>query len=228
MATARTPGQERTAVTHVSSAREELANAITHGIGLVASLAAGAVLITLASFTRDPWQIVAASVYIASLVVLYAASTAYHTVKVPRAKALLKLFDHCAIFGLIAGTYTPFTLAVMRGGWGWTLFALVWVLAGAGVVAKLLFIDRYPLFSTACYLGMGWMIVLAIRPLHLALPDGVLAWIIAGGLTYSIGTLFYHSRRVAYAHAVWHVFVLAGSGFHFMAVLWQLLPLLPA
>ncbi|MQA92280.1 MAG: hemolysin III family protein [Gemmatimonas sp.] len=211
-----------------SSAREEFANAITHGAGLVASLVAGTVLITLASLTRDPWQIVAASIYVASLVVLYAASTAYHAARRPRVKANLKVFDHCAIFGLIAGTYTPFTLTAMRGGWGWTLFGVVWALAGVGMLMKLISVDRFPLLSTLFYLAMGWLIVVAIRPLQLALPGDVLLWIIAGGLMYSIGTLFYHSRRLPYGHAVWHLFVLGGSACHFVAVLSQMLPHLPA
>jgi hemolysin III len=209
------------------SGREELVNALTHGVGLVASLFGGAVLVTLASYTGDPWQIVAAAIYVTSLIVLYAASTAYHAVRGPLAKARLKLIDHCAIFGLIGGTYTPFTIAVMRGGWGWTLFALVWGLGGVGVLTKLFFVDRFPLLSTLAYLAMGWMILVAIRPLQLALPGGVLVWIVAGGLMYSIGTLFYHSGRMPYAHAVWHLFVLAGSACHFVAVLSQLLPLLP-
>lgn len=215
-------------MTLAGSPQEELANAITHGVGLVASLAAGGVLITLAAFTGDAWQIVAASIYIASLIALYAASTAYHAARAPRLKARLKLVDHCAIFTLIAGTYTPFTLAALRGGWGWTLFALAWGLAAAGIVLKLFYLDRFHLLSTLLYLAMGWMVVVAVRPLSLALPTGVLVWMIAGGLIYSAGTFFYHSSKVAYGHAVWHLFVLAGSACHFVAVLAQLLPHLPA
>lgn len=208
--------------------REELANAVTHGVGLVASLVAGAVLITLAAFTRDPLQIVAAAIYVASLVALYAASTVYHAVHSPTWKVRLKLVDHCAIFGLIAGTYTPFTLAGMRGGWGWSLFGVVWALAAAGIVMKLFCIGRFPVLSTFLYLAMGWLAVVAIRPLQLSLPGDVLVWIVAGGITYSVGTLFYHSRRLPYGHAVWHLFVLGGSVLHFVAVLAQLLPHLPA
>lgn len=207
---------------------EELANAITHGIGLVASIAAGAVLIALAVLTRDVWQIVGASVYVVSLVTLYAASTAYHSARKPRLKSRLRLLDHCAIFGLIAGTYTPFTLAGMRGGWGWGLFGVAWSLALAGIVAKIFFIGRFPRLSTFLYLAMGWMVLIAIRPLHLALPGEVLMWIAAGGLFYTLGTPFYHSRRIRYGHAVWHLFVLAGSVCHFAAVVTQMLPLLGA
>ncbi|HUE96746.1 MAG TPA: hemolysin III family protein [Longimicrobiaceae bacterium] len=207
---------------------EELANAITHGVGLLASLAAGAVLITLAALTRDPWQIVGASVYVVSLVVLYAASTAYHAARDPRVKARLKLFDHCAIFGLIAGSYTPFTLVGLRGGWGWTLFGLAWGLAAAGIVAKLFLIGRFHRLSTLAYLAMGWMAVVAIGPLVSSLPGAALAWMLAGGVLYTLGTPFYHAPRLPYGHAVWHLFVLAGSACHFAAVLVQLLPALPA
>lgn len=200
---------------------------MTHGAGLAASLLAGGVLIVLACLTRDAWQIVGASIYIVSLVVLYAASTAYHAARTPSLKKRLKLCDHCAIFGLIAGTYTPFTLGAMRGGWGWSLFGLVWGIAAVGIVAKIFFIGRFPRLSTFVYLGMGWLVVVALRPLQLSLPGGVLPWIIAGGLLYSLGTPFYHSRRLPYGHAVWHLFVIAGSACHFVAVLSQLLPHLP-
>jgi hemolysin III len=210
------------------SAREELVNALSHGLGLLLSLGAGTVLITLSAFTRDPWQIVAGSIYVLSLVLLYGASTAYHAVRSPRLRARLKLIDHCAIFGLIAGTYTPFTLGAMRGGWGWTLFALAWALAIAGMISKFFLINRLRGLSVLLYLGMGWMIVVAARPLQLAVPEGVLPWIVAGGVTYSAGTLFYLSRRLPYAHAVWHLFVLAGSACHFMAVLRLLGPGLAA
>lgn len=206
---------------------EEFANIVTHGLGLVASVAAGAVLITLASLTRDPWQIAGASVYVASLVLLYAASTLFHAARSPRLKGRLRVFDHCAIFGLIAGTYTPFTLGPMRGGWGWTLFGLAWGMALAGIVMKLFWTGRFPLLSTLFYLSMGWMVVLAARPLYLTLPGTVIVWIVAGGLLYSIGTIFYLGRR-RYSHAVWHLFVLAGSACHYVAVVGQLVLDLPA
>ena len=207
---------------------EEVANAITHGVGLVASLAAGAVLITLASFTADPWRIVGASVYVASLIILYAASTAFHAARDPKVKARLQLVDHCAIFGLIAGSYTPFTLVGLRGGWGWSLFGVAWGLAAAGIVAKLFLIGRFPRASTFLYLGMGWMALVAAGPLVAALPISVLGWMVAGGVLYTLGTPFYHARRMRYGHAVWHLFVLGGSACHFTAVLLQVLPALPA
>ncbi|MEX2582818.1 MAG: hemolysin III family protein [Gemmatimonadota bacterium] len=207
--------------------REELANTVTHGFGLVASVAAGAVLITLASLSGDPWQITGASIYVASLVLLYAASTLFHAVRSPRLKARLRVFDHCAIFGLIAGTYTPFTLGPMRGGWGWTLFGVAWGMALAGTIMKLFWTGRFPLLSTLFYLSMGWMVVFAARPLYLTLPGTVIVWIVAGGLLYSVGTIFYLDRR-RYSHAVWHLFVLAGSACHYAAVVGQLVVDLPA
>jgi hemolysin III len=207
--------------------REEIANALTHGLGVVASLSGGAVLITLAALLGDAWHVVGTSVFVASLVMLYTASTLYHAVRHQIAKERLKLFDHCAIFVLIAGTYTPFTLVGLRGGWGWALFAVIWTLAIAGVVFKLFFIGRFPRLSTVIYLAMGWLVVVAIGPMVALLPGVTLFWLVAGGLAYTAGTAFYHARRIPYAHAIWHLFVLGGSVCHFVAVLTQVL-VLPA
>jgi hemolysin III len=198
--------------------REEIANALTHGVGALASLIGGSVLVTLAALSRDPWQIAGASIFVLTLVVLYTASTLYHAIPLPRAKAKLRVFDHCAIFLLIAGTYTPFTLNSLRGVWGWTLFAVVWTLAALGVVFKLFCTGRYDRLSTAMYVALGWLAVLAFRPMVEALPAATLAWLAAGGLAYTAGTVFYLSRRIPYAHAIWHLFVLAGSVCHFAAV----------
>jgi hemolysin III len=209
-------------------AREEVASALTHGVGLVASVAGGAALITVAAFTRDVWQIVAACIYVASLVTLYAASTAFHAARSPVARNRLQIVDHCAIYGLIAGSYTPFTLGLMRGGWGWTLFGVVWGLAGLGMLLKLFFTDRLRLLSTTCYLALGWMALIAFGPLNDAITFEGMVWIVAGGVAYSAGTIIYHHDRLPYGHAVWHLFVIAGSACHFVAVLSQMLPLLPA
>jgi hemolysin III len=203
--------------------RWELANALTHGAGVVAGLAGGAVLIVCASLYGDVLKVVSSAVFAATLVLLYTASTLYHAVRRPALKARLKVFDHCAIYLLIAGTYTPFALIGLRGGWGWSLFGVAWGLAVAGVVFKLFFTGRFPRVSTAIYLGMGWMAVVAIVPMLERLPRVTLAWLVAGGLAYTAGTVFYHNRR-PYAHAVWHLFVLAGSVCHFAAVLTQVLP----
>lgn len=205
-------------------AAEELANALTHGLGVVLSLTGGAVLITLTSLFGDAWQIVGAAVFVGSLVLLYTASTLYHTVKSRRAKARLKVLDHCAIFVLIAGTYTPFTLVGLRGGWGWTLFGIVWGLTVAGVLFKLYFTGRFQKLSTLLYVAMGWLVIVAAGPMIRTLPLSTLLWLVGGGLAYTAGTLFYLNRRLPYAHAIWHVFVLAGSVCHFAAVLTHVIP----
>jgi hemolysin III len=205
-------------------AREEIANAITHGAGALAGIVGGAVLVTLAAMSGDAWKVVSSAVFSATLVLLYTASTLYHAIPAPKAKARLKVFDHCAIYLLIAGTYTPFTLIGLRGGWGWSLFGVAWGLAVAGVIFKLFFTGRFPRLSTAIYLGMGWMVVVAVVPMIERLDLSVLLWLAAGGLAYTAGTVFYHNHRIPYAHAIWHLFVLAGSACHFVAVAQHILP----
>jgi len=199
---------------------EEAANAITHGVGLVASLAALPVLVVVAATRHDTWHVVGGAIFGASLVTLYAASTLYHAVDRPQAKHRLRLVDHCAIYLLIAGTYTPFTLGVLRGAWGWALLGLIWTLAVSGIAAKTLGGFRYPRVSSLAYLAMGWTCLVAIGPIVSRVPAEGVAWLVAGGLLYSVGMIFYAATRVRYAHAVWHLFVLAGSGCHFLAVLW--------
>ena len=204
------------------SAADELASAITHGLGVVLSVAAGAVLITLAALTGDPWTITGASVFVGTLVLVYTSSTLYHAIPYESAKAKLKTLDHCAIFGLIAGTYTPFLIGGLRGPWGWWLFGIIWALAAAGIVFKLFFTGRFKVVSTLIYVAMGWLVVVATGPLRAELPGSTLAWLVAGGLAYTAGTLFYLAR-FRFAHAVWHGFVLAGSVCHFAAVLVEVL-----
>lgn len=205
------------------SLRDEIASAVTHGLGAVLSVGAGAVLITLAALTGDAWTLVGVVVFVASMVLLYTASTLYHAIPFERAKLRLKTFDHCAIYGLIAGTYTPFLLGGLRGPWGWSLFATIWGLAVAGIVFKLFFTGRFKVASTLVYIAMGWLVVVATGPLRAELPGTTLAWLIGGGVAYTAGTAFYLSRRIPYAHAVWHLFVLAGSVCHFAAVLVEVL-----
>lgn len=204
--------------------REELANALTHGLGLVASVGAGAGLIVLAAMAGDGWRIVSAAIYSVALLLLYAASTAYHAVRQGRTKALLELCDHCAIYLLIAGTYTPFTLVALRGAWGWSLFGVIWGLALAGIVFKIVFMGRFSLLSTLIYIGMGWLVVVAAVPMVQALPASTLLWLIVGGLLYTGGTYFYQRRPFPFSHAVWHLFVLGGSICHFLAVATQIMP----
>lgn len=203
------------------SPREERANAITHGIGALAALVGGSVLVTLAAAYGNGWQLGSAIVFSITLVLLYLASTLYHLSHDRVTKGRLKVFDHCAIFLLIAGTYTPFTLVGLREDGGWWLFTAIWSLAVAGVVFKLFFTGRFKGVSTLIYIGMGWMAVLAIKPFLRQIPPDTLGWLLAGGLAYTLGTVFYMSKRIPFAHAIWHGFVLLGSACHFVAVTHQ-------
>lgn len=203
--------------------REEIVNALTHGLGATAALAGGAVLITLAAVHGDGWQLVGAIVFGVSLLLLYLASTLYHAIQHPTAKGRLKVFDHCAIYVLIAGTYTPFTLIGLRGPWGWGLFIAIWSLALAGVVFKLFFTGRFKRLSTLIYIAMGWLVVVAIKPLLATLDAWTFGWLLAGGLFYTLGTIFYHRPALPYSHAIWHLFVIAGSVCHYVAVMAQVL-----
>lgn len=201
--------------------REELANGLTHGAGIIASTVGAIILIGLAS-EAGTTEVVAVSVFAASLILLYSASTLYHTSGNEKARSRLKVFDHCAIYVLIAGTYTPFTLVGLRGAWGWSLFGVIWGLAAAGVVFKLFFTGRFNRVSTGIYIAMGWLIVIAGAPTVRALAPATLAWLFAGGIAYTGGTFFYHNKRIPYTHAIWHVFVLTGSVCHAIAVGLQL------
>ena len=201
--------------------REELASAWTHGVGALASVTGGGALITFAALGGDAWQLLSAIVFSLTLLLLYTSSTLYHAVRREVARARLRVLDHCAIFLLIAGTYTPFALVSLRGPWGWTLFGVVWGLATVGIVFKLFFTGRLKLLSTGIYLGMGWLSLIAVRPIVAAVSVETLVWLVAGGLAYTLGTAFYHSRRIPFAHAVWHLFVMAGSACHFVAVATQ-------
>jgi hemolysin III len=203
--------------------REEIANALTHGIGVVLAVGGGAALITLTAVSAGAREIVGVAVFSAALILLYSASTAYHCARDPRTRFRMKILDHCAIFLLIAGTYTPFTIAAIRGTWGWVLFGVIWGLALFGILFKLFFTGRYAYLSTATYIGMGWLVVIAFVPLTQALTPLALFWLIAGGILYTAGTLFYHNKRVPYSHAIWHLFVLGGSLCHFTSVTAQML-----
>jgi hemolysin III len=204
---------------HAPSHHQEAANALTHGVGALAALAGGAALIARAAMQGDHWRLAAAIVFATSLLLLYVASTLYHCARRPDAKARLKVLDHCAIYLLIAGTYTPFTLVALRGDVGWWLFAAIWSLAALGVLFKLRFTGRFKLASTLLYVAMGWLAMLAIRPLMAALDDWSLRWLVAGGIAYTAGTVFYHRPSLPYSHAVWHLFVVTGSACHYLAVL---------
>jgi len=197
---------------------EERANRLTHAVGILLSLAGMAVLVSLAAMRGDAWDVVAATVFGLSLVLLYTASTLYHTFRSADTKRLLRKFDHAAIFLLIAGTYTPFLLVSLRGPWGWSLFGVIWGLAVAGVTLKFWFAGRFTVVSTLIYLAMGWLVIVATRPMLAAVEPRVLWLLLAGGLSYTGGTVFYLWRNLPFHHAVWHLFVLGGSVCHFFAV----------
>jgi hemolysin III len=199
---------------------EEIANSLTHGAGLLLSIVSFPVLIFAMVPKRDPLMVIAVSVFAASLVALYGASTIYHALPQSETKLFFRKVDHVAIYLLIAGTYTPFLLGVLRGPLGWSLFAVVWSLAALGVVFKTSKLGfRYPRASTLIYLGMGWLAILAVKPFIAAMPINGIEWLLAGGLCYTGGVAFYVWDRLKYGHAVWHLFVLGGSTCHFVAVL---------
>jgi len=198
--------------------RRELLNTLTHGLGAGLAVAGTSALVVVAIRDGDPWKITSLAIYGAMLVLLYVASTLYHAVR-QRWKPVCRKLDHAAIYLLIAGTYTPFTLVTLRGAWGWSLFAAIWALATLGIVQELALAGRRRVVSMVLYPAMGWLAVVAIGPLVRALPPAALAWIVAGGLFYTVGIVFYgFDRRWLYAHPVWHVFVLGGSACHFVAV----------
>jgi len=198
---------------------EEIANSVSHGVGLLASVVGARVLVLSALQHDDTARIAGASVFAATMVLLYLTSTLYHALPRNRAKRVFQVLDHAAIFLMIAGTYTPFTLGVLRGPWGWTLFWLVWGLALAGIVLTAAGGVRFPKLTTSLYLAMGWLILVAVKPLWLRMPSEGLFWLLAGGIAYTVGVVFYAAKRIHYNHFVWHLFVIAGTACHFIAVL---------
>ena len=205
------------------SRSEELANTVTSGAGLVFAVAGAAVLITLASEQGTVWHMVSCCIYAGTLILLYAASTLYHGIQFPRAKAILQAFDHSAIFLLIAGTYTPFGLVSLHGAWGWSLLGVIWGLAALGIAFQA-WLRRWPVTRVGLYVGMGWAVVVVVKPLLATVAPGGLVLLLVGGLAYTLGLGFYAWRRLPYHHAIWHVFVLAGSISHYFAILFYVLP----
>jgi hemolysin III len=198
---------------------EEVANSVSHGLGLSAAVAAFPVLVMAAQQRGDTAGIVGASVFATTMVLLYLASTLFHALPRCRAKRVFQILNHAAIYLLIAGTYTPFTLGVLRGDWGWTLFGLVWGMAIAGTVLKALGGVRYTTLSTWTYLAMGWLVIVAAKTVWTLVPGWGLFWLIAGGVAYTAGAVFFMAERIRYFHFVWHLFVVAGTACHFIAVL---------
>lgn len=197
---------------------EEWLNSATHGLGAVLSVVGTVALVVAASRLGDAWKIVSFSIFGASLILLYLASAFYHGARHPRLRSLFKTLDHCAIFLLIAGSYTPFLLVNMRGTVGWTLFAVIWSLAIAGVILKLIFKDRFRLVRVAIYVAMGWLVVFAASDLVASLSPAALKLTVAGGIVYTAGVAFYLADRVPYMHAIWHLFVIGGSLAHYVAI----------
>jgi len=199
---------------------EEIANSLSHGAGLALALVGTPILIVAAVRYGTAWNTVGVSVFGASAIALYLASTLYHALRHDGAKRVFRVLDHSAIFILIAGTYTPFTLGVMRGPWGWTLFGLVWGLALLGVIKKALFGAQYVWLSVVLYLVMGWLVLIAGPQIWQRVPFTGLAWLLAGGVAYTTGIIFFAAHRIRYMHFAWHLFVVAGTVCHFFAVLW--------
>jgi hemolysin III len=204
---------------------EEIANSITHGIGVLLAIAALVVLTVFASSYGNTWHMVGVGVYGTTLILLYSASTLYHSTQNPRVKGIFQILDHSAIYLLIAGTYTPFTLVNLRGPWGWWLFGVIWGFAVAGIVFQLSLLRRWHALSLVLYVGMGWVVVVAIKPMIASVAAGGIVFLVLGGLAYTTGILFYRWEKLRFHHAIWHLFVLAGSSFHFFAVLFYVLPI---
>ena len=205
---------------------EEVANSVTHGIGLFLSIVGLVILVVLAKIHGDIWRIVSFSIYGSSLIILYAVSTLYHSfLSRPRINHILKVIDHSAIYVLIAGTYTPFTLVSLRGAWGWSFFGIIWGLTLAGIFFKIFFIKKFLVLSTTSYLIMGWLALIAVYPILKNIPLGGIGWLVAGGIFYSVGVIFHLWDKLPFHHAIWHLFVLGGSICHYFAILFYVLPM---
>jgi len=204
---------------------EEIANSITHGIGIVLAIGGLCVLTAFACLYGTARHIVSCSIFGAALILLYTASTLYHAIQNPTAKPILRILDHSAILVLIAGTYTPITLVNLRGPWGWSLFGVVWGLALIGIVIEATRLRRYRAALIVLYLIMGWAVIVVIKPMLASIGGGGMKLLLAGGLAYTVGIIFYVWHRLPYNHAIWHLFVLAGSILHFFAILFYVIPL---
>lgn len=203
---------------------EEKINIYSHALGLILSIIALVLLVTRASLYGDAWHVVSFSIFGASLIILYAASTVYHNSKDPESRSRLRIVDHATIYVLIAGTYTPFTLVTLNGSIGWVIFGISWGMALIGITLKLFFTGMYPLLSTSMYIFMGWLIIFAIKPMINNLSSDGLLWLVAGGLAYTIGAILYGIKQIKFNHAIFHVFVLLGSFCHFISVYFYVLP----
>lgn len=207
------------------SRAEEIANSIIHGIGIMLSIAGLGVMASFSSLFGNAWHIVSTSIYSVTQILVFTASTLYHAIPIERAKKILRTLDHSAIFLLIAGTYTPFTLVNLRGAWGWSLFGIVWGLAVLGIALQGFMLKQRRWINAIPYIAMGWLVVIAIGPLLSTVAPGGLLLLLAGGLAYTIGSIFYVWKGLAFNHAIWHGFVLLGSIFHYFAILFYVIPI---
>ena len=204
---------------------EERINVTTHAAGLGLSIVALVLLITRAIRLGDIWLLVGFSIFGVSLCVLYTASTFYHNAKKPELRSKLRIFDHASIYVLIAGTYTPYTIVTLHGLTGWVIFGISWGLAISGIILKLFFTGKYDFISTLMYIFMGWIIIFAIKPMSINLSSGGIFWLIAGGLSYTLGAVIYSIKKIKFNHAIFHIFVLIGSGCHFLSIFLYVLPI---
>lgn len=213
------------AATHTFSKGEEIANAITHGVGAVLSIPALVLLIVFSSLYGSAWHIVSFTIFGITMLLLYFSSTMVHALPVGKAKDLFEVFDHASIYLFIAGTYTPLLFIVVQGTLGWTLFGIVWGIATIGIVFKVFFVKKFLFLSTIFYILMGWLVIFAIRPIIMTLPQAGTVLLVSGGIFYTLGTVFYMWRGFKYHHAIWHLFVLIGTALHFFLILFYVLPL---
>ncbi len=202
---------------------EEIANSITHGIGALLSVAGLSVLVTLAAIYGDAYRVVSFSIYGSTMVLLYLGSTFYHSFTNKKVKSFFRVFDHCAIFLLIAGTYTPFTMVTLQGAWGWTLFGLIWAFAVAGIVVTVFLINKLKWVALVIYVIMGWLVIIAVKPMITNMPFAGLMWLLMGGIFYTGGIIFYIWDNLPYNHAIWHIFVMMGTISHFFCILFYVL-----
>ena len=207
----------------VFSRREEILHAITHGIGAVLSVVGLVLLIVFASFSGNPWKIVSATIFGTTMLLMYLSSTIVHSLPQGKWKELFLIFDHSSIYLFIAGTYTPFLFVSLKGTIGWVLFGVVWSIALVGIIFKMFFTRKFIILSTLLYIAMGWLIVLAWKPLTAVLPSPGIVLLVIGGIIYTVGAFFYVYKKIPYHHVIWHIFVLFGSAFHFFAIFYYVI-----
>lgn len=204
------------------SLQEEIFSSISHGLGALLSIAALVILVAFASIRGDAWRIVSFSIYGFTLFFLYLSSTLYHSIVYEKAKRIFRVFDHAAIYLLIAGSYTPLSLVAMRGTWGWVIFSVIWSLALLGIILNIVSLEKTRIYSTILYVLMGWLIIAAAKPMLSMIPQGLFQWLLAGGVIYTLGIIFYAVKRIPFNHGIWHLFVLGGSVVHYLGFLFYL------